>query len=171
VGAAFPAVATATALPAAAANAGKAYWVTDTAVIVVSDGTRWRTAYSDTGLRNVAAMLTDPSILQTAPAPIAQLRRYGATVEMYCDFKVTGAPTSPFTIITLPVGFRHSVPGTFYGPMTCYGATNRQNLMSTTGVLSAYSIPGGAQDRYKGQWMTQDAWPATLPGIAVGVPN
>jgi hypothetical protein len=167
----FQTVATAASLPAAASNVGRAYYVIDTAVVMVSDGTRWRTVYGDTGTRNVAALMTDPTILTTAPVPQGQIRRYGVTVEAYFDFKVIAtAPPSPFTIITLPVGFRPITTNGLYGLLTAYGA-NRSNIGFANGVISAYGIAANSQDRYHGTWTTQDAWPATLPGTVVGVPN
>jgi hypothetical protein len=168
VGAAFPTVATATALPAAAANAGKAYWVTDTAVIVVSDGTRWRTAYGDTGVRDIKTLITDPNILQSAPVPIARLRRYGNSVEFYCDFKsIATTPASPFQVVVLPLGFRPSTP--FYGPLRAYAAL--RNTTFGVSAIDLYSFPANTQDRFVGTWLTPDAWPATLPGTAATAPN
>jgi len=169
-GAAFPTVATASALPAASANAGRAYWVTDTAVIVVSDGTRWRTAYGDTGQRDVKALMTDPSILQATPTPIGRLRRYGNTVEMYVDAKWVAAPTSPLTLLTLPVGFRAAAG--YYGLLTAYGKTASVILdAGGTGNVNFYGAAANTQDRLRGTWFTADAWPTVLPGTAVGVPN
>jgi hypothetical protein len=172
----FQTVATATALPAAASNTGRAYYVIDTAVVMVSDGTRWRTVYGDTGLRNVSAMLTDPNILQSAPAPLAYLRRQAHTVEFYCDFQAIAAtPASPFAVIALPAGFRSGIAyaaTAMYVPVTAYGV-NRQTILASgaSGVLNAYTVPAGTRDRYHGTWLTGDAWPTNLPGTAVGVPN
>jgi hypothetical protein len=170
VGAAFPAVATSTALPAAAANAGKSYWVTDTAVIVISDGTRWRTVYGDTGMRNVNALLTDASIVQSAPVPIGRLRRCNNLVELYIDAKWSAAPINPIPMLTLPVGFRPvSDPTPMNGPM--YGYNKLLPIVFGPTQMYLYNPVAGAQDRMRGTWTTQDAWPATLPGTAVGVPN
>ena len=168
-GAAFPSVATAAALPAAAANAGKAYWVTDTAVIMVSDGALWRTAYGDTGLRNVGAQMTHPSIEQTAPAPVGRLRRYGNSVLFYCDFKSTAAPASPFAMYTLPAGFRPDISG-MYGVLRGYAGYNAV-VMGGAGAVNVYGFPASTQERYVGNWFTQEAWPTVLPGTAIYNPN
>jgi hypothetical protein len=171
----FQTVATATALPAAASNTGRAYYVIDTAVVMVSDGARWRTAYGDTGLRNVAALMTDPSILQTAPVPQGYLRRYGNTVEAYFDFKAIATPASPFPILVLPTGFRAGaavIGFQMYGPMSGY-ANTRANIHDggTSGRLNVYSVPANSVERFHGTWFTGDAWPAVLPGTSATVPN
>ena len=169
-GAAFPTVATAAALPAAAGNAGKSYWVTNTAVIMISDGTRWRTVYGDTGLRNVNTLMTDPNIVQAGPAPVGRLRRYGNTVQFYADFlSIPTAPASPFVIYTLPVGFRSDISG-MYAPLRGY-STNRLTVMGAGGAINVYAFPANLQERFVGSWFTQEAWPTTLPGTAIYDPN
>lgn len=166
----FSVVATASALPAAAGNAGKAYFVTDTAVIVLSDGTIWRTLYGDTGVRYVQTLMTDVNIVQSAPAPIAQLRRYANTVEFYCDIKmIATAPASPLTLITLPVGFRVYASNS-YGPLTTYGQGNMA-VYAGAGVFNLYGGAATATYRLHGSWLTSDAWPATLPGTQAAAPN
>lgn len=168
-GAYFKTVPTASGLPAASGNTGRSYYVIDTAVVVLSDGTRWRTVYGDTGLRNVSSMITDPGVA-ASPLPIARLRRYGNTVEFYVDAKWSAAPASPFKLIDLPVGFRpsqskyavcwvHGVPGAL------------RTVYDGVAAVNVYSAGANVQDRMSGMWMTSDAWPATLPGIAALPPN
>jgi hypothetical protein len=168
----FQTVATATALPAAASNAGRAYYVIDTAVTMISDGSKWRLLYGDTGMRNVASLMTHPSIVQTSPVPIGVLQRSGNVVEFYADFLTVAAPSSPMTIIALPVGFRSTNPWGVYGLLTCYANYARATIgfPPPDGTISLYGAPANNEDRYHGTWITSDPWPSVLPGTALQVP-
>jgi hypothetical protein len=95
-------------MPAAdAGNVGRAYYIIDTGIVMVSDGYYWRTMYGDTGLLNVRSLFTAPELDQAYSGTAATIRRYGNTVELYLDFK-TGPvkPPSPFVLFAVPAGFR-----------------------------------------------------------------
>jgi hypothetical protein len=187
VGAAFPAVATASALPAAAANAGKAYWVTDTAVIVVSDGTRWRTAYGDTGLRNITVWLADGSMNigsllpgwkpRAGNAGYVRLRRTNHNVTAYFNNVAVAVASSSDALLTIPAGFlpEQSVTA-FVSAWTGANAFKTAALTANTNspLSRSSNFTTSVDDYYltgSVTWTTKDAWPAVLPGTAQFNPN
>jgi hypothetical protein len=184
-GAAFPSVATASALPAAAANAGKAYWVTDTALIVVSDGTRWRTAYGDTGWRSItewtaAGVVTGqplPTNVTPTPGSAGQmwLARTGSTVALrVVNITAAGGPAAVL-MDPLAVGFRPVTNIQVPFVVQRAGA----NILSTVGTLSSGGriglLPSMASNdtvnRVEVTWRTNDAWPTALPGTPALAPG
>lgn len=185
-GAAFPAVATATALPAAAANAGKAYWVTDTAVIVVSDGTRWRTVYGDTGLRTItswdaAGTVTGTPLAagwkpRTGQGGYVRLRRSNHSVFLAANNLAVAVVNTADSVLTVPVGFQP-----VQSSQSLVSAWTAANVFKNFGLNAA----GAGVSRATGfalavddyflavsmTWPTGDAWPTTLPGSNSGAPN
>jgi hypothetical protein len=186
-GAAFPTVATSTALPAAAANAGKAYWVTDTATVVVSDGTRWRTVYGDTGWRSITSWDT-AGVVTGQPLPTGgvtakpgmagymQLMRTGNLV----SFRALGAiaPSNGVSVVMdpLPLGFRAMSNG--FVPYLW----NRGAVVNVVGAIGCSSSAAKlsvlptmqANDeltRTEATWRTGDVWPNPLPGTAATQPT
>jgi hypothetical protein len=95
---------------------------------------------------------------------LAKIRRSGDVVEFYSEF-ISGAvaATSPFVLYTLPVGFRPAF--VTYAALLPYAATTPTAIYSAgSGALNIYSTPlnnGGM--RHHGTWITNDAWPTTLP--------
>jgi len=118
----------------------------------------------DTGYRQLSA-LTAPT---NATVNSWKLRRVGALVELYYNFQNTSASTVNFTFPAatwLPVGFRPPEQRIF---------AHSQNGGNVTGTLAVgtngvqpYSIVASATDQASISWMTNDAWPTTLPGTAV----
>jgi hypothetical protein len=186
-GAAFPTVATATALPAAAANAGKAYWVTDTALIVVSDGTRWRTAYGDTGVRRIttwtaAGVVTGTPLAagwkpRTGLAGSVDLRRTNHTVTLMFNNLACAAANTSDTVLVLPAGFLPTaVSLTLVSAWTATNVFKNYGFNATTAaaVIRGSNMSLAVDDYFLGvqmSWTTADAWPAALPGTVVSPPN
>jgi len=166
-GAAFPAVATATALPAAAANAGKAYWVTDTAVIMASDGTRWRTVYGDTGWRDVKALFTAPT---GVTLNAVNLRRVGQQVAWRFSWNADATAGAAGAPVPVPPGFRFYANVADQNWVAWSAAGVRMGGFATTiGGANLVLYPVASQNpRYGFDHMTSDAWPVgALPGTAL----
>lgn len=114
--------------------------------------------YADTGLRQVALPV----------AGSAFLRRLGQDVTLY--FRDVITPTGAETIYTLPAGFTPD-----YSPQ--YGFLGRNGARA----LATFTAQGGVVTQSTShttalyaqlKFTTNDPWPASLPGTAVGViPN
>jgi hypothetical protein len=174
---------TLSALPLPASAPGQAWYVADTQTIVLSDGTRWRTIYGDTGWRQLAAGdAYDPVNWSMANA---RIRRLGHTVYMdgYANCLTAGQSTASVVAIYVPpVGFR-TVGGLFDIPASflvggSFWPSSLRNLGGTTGIQTAatagltgrpaaYAI--GDRVNLALSWTTTEAWPVTLPGTATGV--
>jgi hypothetical protein len=184
----YPTVTTAGNLPAAATAAGRAYFVADTAVVMLSDGTRWRTLYGDTGLRRLAVWTTAGVITGDPFAPgwkprtgvsgAFYLRRYGNTVQLTgsnfaCAVASTGDPA-----VTIPAGFQNATAGANATLVSAWSSAsvfkNFAFLASGGGLVRASNFTCAVDDYFLQvslTWMTGDAWPATLPGTASSPPN
>ena len=95
----------------------------------------------------------------------AHLSRENYVVECYFDLKMPSSITSPYTLLTLPVGFRP--------PFDRYGGLQDNNesaaastLVSAAGLCQLFTIVSGKSDRWQGTWITRDPWPNALPGTA-----
>jgi hypothetical protein len=162
----FQTVATATALPAAASNVGRAYYVIDTAVVVVSDGTRWRTVYGDTGWRDVKALFTAPTGVTLNSVT---LRRAGQMVAWRFSWNAD-ATAGAAAISAVPVGFRYYngvIDNTWvaWSPSGIRGA----GFSTVSGGSSLSITPAASQSiRYGFEYLTHDPWPVgALPGAAL----
>lgn len=123
----------------------------------------WMCLAGDTGRRNVAALIDKRT---TAVVNAALLIRVGQVVELYIDIKMPSNVTSPYTLFTLPVGFRPMY--TRYGALTDNkeGADTGGTAVFADGRVNIYTPVAAKTDRYSGNWLTADAWPAVLPGSA-----
>jgi hypothetical protein len=187
VGAAFPSVATASALPAAAANAGKAYWVTDTALVVVSDGTRWRTVYGDTGLRQITAwdaagVVTGVPLAagwkpRTGLAGYIQLRRTNHSVYLLFNNLACAVVNTSDSVVALPAGFAPpQLSLTLVSAWTAANVFKNFGFNATTGgaVARGSNLSLAVDDYFLAvqmSWNTAQPWPAVLPGTALLPPN
>lgn len=175
----FQTVPTVTSLPPYSSNQGRAYYVIDTATIVVSDGLKWRTVYGDTGWRAISTWDTAGNVTgQALPANIVPkpgyagymwLARTGTLVS--CKIVNVKASVIGTAIMDpLPSGFRLIqncyVPMIVHraGVVTLFGIGNG----GTNGILSM--TPGMAVNdeiqRMECSWRTLDNWPNPLPGSA-----
>jgi hypothetical protein len=172
-GTAYPTVATVAQLPAAAANAGRAYWVTDTSTIYTSDGASWRLVYGDTLARNVVTLL-DPGWKPHTSNGYLRLRRSGHFVYLAGRLQrvTAGTPYSGHTaVIAMPMGFYPSMSYNVQGNANIY--TKFVGLATNLSVTSRIDVRfDGAAGNYvvddalnlSAVWMTEQAWPAVLPG-------
>jgi len=172
-GAAYPSVATVAQLPAAAANAGRAYWVTDTSTIYTSDGATWRLVYGDTLTRNVATLLDPGWRLHTSNGYL-RLRRSGHFVYLAGRLQrvTAGTPYNGHTpVVAMPIGFYPSMSYNVQGDANIY--TKFVGLATNLSVTSRIDVRfDGAAGSYvvddalnlSAVWMTEQAWPAVLPG-------
>lgn len=171
----YTTVATFASLPAFASNIGKAYYVTDTKTVYVSDGVAWRLMYGDTLTRDVSALL-DPAWKLHASAGHIRLRRIDNIVFLSARLaRVTAGLgyQSVSTVLILPTGF---MPGTMAGNVvlgTAHTASTKTpgqlSNMSSGGRIDAF-FPGLAgtwavdeQLVLNASWVTDQAWPTVLP--------
>lgn len=166
----FPSVASFANLPAASANAAKGYYVTDTKVIYVSDGTSWHVVYGDTGWRELKASLpANPSI---ATWNYAWVRRMGNQCEMYLDFTTSATPTNPVVISGLiPSGFRTPILTVAFAliyPIPAAAAT-WSNYLNTDGSFTYYGAVASTNTRFRATYSTTQGFPSVpFPGTSVG---
>jgi hypothetical protein len=180
----FTTVATFSALPAASANAGKGYWVTDTKTLYASDGVIWRLVYGETGWRtvtswNTAGVITGDALLagwkpRAGQAGFLAFRRTVNIVSVAIHSLAAAVANNNDPVLTLPIGWRpvllqQSLVSTFTG------ATHKNFglLLQAAGTIGRGSNMTIAVDDYFYavviMFPTSDAWPATLPGSASGV--
>ena len=123
--------------------------------------TGWVCVAGNTGLRDIKNQI---ALRNTGVANVAYLSRVGNTVELYVDMKMPNNTSSPYTIYTLPLGFRpqHNLHGGLTDNKE--GADTGGTAVLTNGSVYIYNPVAGKSDRYRGTWQTVEAWPANLPG-------
>lgn len=127
-----------------------------------TSNTGWMLIAGDTGWRNVAGLFQARS---NGVANSIMLRRVNNLVDFYMDVKTPTNTSSPWTTMTLPVGFRPDF--TRYGLLQ----DNKEAAAGSTAIMSdgsvnLYTIVSAKTDRFNGIWTTEDAWPTNLPGTA-----
>lgn len=136
------------------ATNGAVKWIKATG----TGNTGWQVVYGDTGFRNIVSLLHANAIPQSTET---RIRRRDNMV-----YFALGTTTTTWTngdiIVTLPTGFRANTNGIYlndgYGGSTCY----------MDGGGGVHSYPGGAAGRRGNwSWLTDDPWPASLPGTAI----
>ncbi|RPJ28263.1 MAG: collagen-like protein [Chloroflexi bacterium] len=177
----YTAVASFANLPAFASNTGKAYYVTDTKTIYVSDGTKWRLAFGDTGWRlitswDAAGVITgDPLAAGWKPkagsAGNFLIRRSGNVVNFYVNNLACAVLNTVDPVYVAPAGFRPNIQTAYWANWFSPSIQIGPLSVSSTGSIGRYI--GTAVDGYFGQtgfsWMTYDNWPSVLPGTLFGV--
>jgi hypothetical protein len=125
--------------------------------------TGWICLAGETGPRDISGDIVKRS---TATVYSAIILRSGQVVTFYVDMAMPNNVASPYTIYTLPVGFRptHDI----YGGITDNkeGADLGGTLVDNNGAINIYTPKAGVRDRYHGTWITADAWPSSYPGPA-----
>lgn len=124
--------------------------------------TGWLLIGGYTGVRNISTLVDKRN---NGIVNAAHLSRANNVVECYFDLKMPSSITSPYTLLTLPVGFRP--------PFDRYGGLQDNNesaaastLVSAAGLCQLFTIVSGKSDRWQGTWITRDPWPNALPGTA-----
>lgn len=155
-------------------TAGRAIYTWDTI------NQREQLVYGDTGLRAVDSLLDNTKFDVTGTARTIRLRRTGNVVSLAGQVLSTAAVTSGSSLLTLPVGFRQDGMTESLGLHTTNSTLIRLLLGNGTYALTTYwPVSGVALTWNAGQvaqfslmWTTNDPWPTTLPGTAVGtIPN
>ena len=127
-----------------------------------ANNARFQQTFGDTGLRDVTAALGNNAHYTINNA---DLRRIGATVEFYCDFTTTAAWVAGDNLFAVPSGFQPQVSR--YGIVTFYNASSAASLYSG-GNIPLYGLAVSTTYRARAVWNVTQAWPTTLPGVAIG---
>ncbi len=140
-----------------AATRGAVMWLK----VSGTGATGWQVHHGDTGRRDIKSLLTMTN--QVPYTDPVYVRRVGATVTFTAGFQIqAAAPPSPIQVITLPQGFRPQNALT-YGPRSYMGYFV---IWHGTGLIELYFATPGLIDRVTNTFLTNDPWPATLPGTA-----
>lgn len=125
--------------------------------------TGWVCVAGSTGKRDITNMI---ALRNTGVVNSAVLTRINNSVELYIDIRMPNNDDSPYTLLTLPPGFRPQY--NIYGALTDNkeGADLKGTAVLSGGVVNIYSPVAGKADKYHGTWLTMDAWPTSLPGSA-----
>lgn len=126
--------------------------------------TGWQVLEGDTGWRNIGTWLVNGwTAIQ------ARTRRVNGTA--YFGFEALNAATmTNIVFLDVPLGFRSSVPAysdrqfitTAASPAQVWRVTAQSAAMSVQGATTGLALTYGAID-----YLTNDAWPTTLPGTAI----
>lgn len=119
----------------------------------------------DTGDRNISADGENSNEWSLPGSTV--LRRKGSTVWLYTNVTGLASPISD-VVYTLPIGFR---PGeNIYPGIWCSTASPAvvvRCFVNTAGTVNAQSsVMDSGTWLLNAVWMTEDAWPSTLPGVA-----
>jgi hypothetical protein len=157
-----------------AATNGAVLWVKATG----SGNTGWRVAYGNTGARLVTTSLPWASAFNTSEM---RVRRDGAIVYARFTLIRTGGLTTSINIFDGTANFAGSMPAGFqpHSPAMHGSTPVLAGRSGGSGALfqmyihmqsnsEAMMWPGGVATNLSvnASWMTNDAWPATLPGSA-----
>lgn len=135
---------------------GAVEWVKQTGG---AGNTGWLCLTGNTGRRNIASLID----IGNGTVNAAYITRIGSLVDLYLDVTMPSNKTATWSLYPSLAGFG---PGySRYGALNDNTAGNG-SLVVTSGGVALYSVVGGVRDRFAGTWLTQDVWPAALPGIA-----
>lgn len=126
--------------------------------------------YGDTGMRDVSSLLTNG---WSTSSGVVYLRRVGWTVLLaIANLSSAGNPTADVVIPAIS-GFNGSMGWVKFASAIRVGQlfTHKPSIgLIVASTLSGWADTGGVRDQFT--WHTNDAWPTTLPGTAVGtIPN
>jgi len=140
-----------------AATTGAIRWIKASG----TGNTGWVVEYGDTGRRsmNAAALSSDADYTINS----CYVQRVGKVVEFFAEVVVGAGYSTGDVLWTVQTGFRPSL--STYGVLTSY--------TPTTGILARYNgvnlliySATATTHRLRGTWLTNDAWPTSLPGSA-----
>lgn len=125
--------------------------------------TGWICLAGDTGPRNVVGLVS----IGNGTIHSAILIRSAQIVELHLDITMPGNKASPYTVLTLPVGFRPQYNR--YGGLSDNkeGADTGGTQVASDGAVIVFGPVSGKRDRYSGNWITANAWPTALPGVSM----
>ena len=140
--------------------AGQHAYLTSTATMTWWTGSRWA---GDTGRRNIAGELT--SGWKVNPGGAFEVRRVGRVVEIVgYNIDATDATDNvmwPFPVVGSGFGVRTSLTEVLFAGSTAGTATFH---LAATGLSSTNRTQN--QCRLHLTYVTDDPWPATIPGVA-----
>lgn len=166
--------------PSGVSNTDQFYQVSQAAGRTVSVwdylNSRYQLVYGDTGRRNITALFdgTAPNATVGISGGSVYLTRVGRMVELNME-NVTLPPGQTASVVDLgdiiPAGFlpptvRDYPLGARLSTESTSGGGIRVNR--GTGRMYIYLHVDGETIRVTATWLTEDPWPAVLPGIAVG---
>ena len=141
-----------------AATNGAIRWIKATG----SGNTGWRVEYGDTGWRNIESVL-----LNGFTATNVKIRRFGDQVSITI-FALNGESSTDTTLYTLPTGFRSDSrirPAWINRTSSEETPTTVVTYFSATlGIFASRTLITSGRGAI--DYLTTDAWPATLPGTA-----
>lgn len=141
-----------------AATNGAIRWIKATG----SGNTGWRVEFGDTGWRNIESVL-----LNGFTATNVKIRRFGDQVSITI-FALNGASSTDTTLYTLPTGFRSDSrirPAWINRTSSEETPTTAVTYFSATvGIFASRTLITSGRGTI--DYLTTDAWPATLPGTA-----
>lgn len=129
---------------------------------------RWQLTYSDTGWRNITASMTAVTNLTWTSV---MMRRQGTRVDLTLYATTTAAASG--SAYTVPTGFRFRpavIDSAWVGTRAGATLTNLCNVTTAVGGTSlTWNSDALAGTYYVSvSYLTDDAWPASLPGVASG---
>lgn len=128
-----------------------------------TSNTGWVVEFGDTKTRDIKALIATRG---SGVVNTATLRRFGPIVDMYLDMKMPTSTATPFTVYTLPSGFRPAT-NRYGGLQDNNESAAATTYVSAAGLVNLNNIVSAKTDRWVGTWMTDDEWPSALPGVAL----
>lgn len=138
---------------------------------------REQLVYGDTGTRDITALVTWPTGVSITTGSKVLLRRRGYSVEIWVEEGLEFASAvAQSTFVTLPNGFVPLSQGDMSPIFNRNGLSQVGAIQSLLDgqirVASSAATAVGANTRFRHVFQTQQSWPTTLPGTAVGsIPN
>jgi hypothetical protein len=132
---------------------------------------REQIVYGNTGARDISTLMNANWTLVNTPNGIATVQRINNTVTLILN-RLTRT-SSGITVLTLPAGFRPvSDARGACGTVAATPIMHSFVLWASGGLDFEASVPAGGGVNLTHTYMTNDPWPTTLPGSAIGsIPN
>lgn len=128
---------------------------------------REQLVYGDTGLRDISASLAD-IFNDAGVGKKAYLRRVGALVELTIDGMQATGDGGLTASGALPIGFRPATPFAYGSAARVFDTQLEGIYVASSGTVGLDGASAGSSCRATLTWTTSNAWPTTLPGLAVG---
>ena len=144
-----------------AATTGAIKWIK----VSGTGNTGWVVEYGDTGWRDVSALLVVDATRTDAEFP--RVRRVKETIVFQGVWRNSGTPFRS-QLLTLPVGFRPTLGLYVHVPYDDAVTAHYRNFKAGANGSLSYGGPAmdGSNFEYYATWVTNEAWPSSLPGSA-----
>ena len=164
-------------LPAAASSTGLGYYVTGTKTAWISDGVAWRLVYGDTLNRDISSLLDPGFKLAPTGGGHIRLRRIANWVYLTARLQrvnAGGPYNGSWALFAIPAGFvpnanSISMGTAVVGAPKFPGVVDNLYTQARCDVMFAGLAGAWLADEYmicSAQWVTDQTWPTTLPGVA-----